>query len=248
MIDIKKKFRDRKSSLSSEIYDSGYLTSSGAVTKSNEAILHNELELILKKKEIIFPNSIIDFYSQVGMLSLNWKIVDEHFQNGKEDEAVFKEDPWIKKEYLDNGYSWEAVKILLNGNLNITQLKNIIDLENVKATGMYDAAISVGLNGGDLRPIDTNEFAVACMKVQDGNLIDNIYLYTGFGGFPEALYDMKVTFEQYLELAYKAKCFNYWNLTYCLKERSPSYELMKRFFPVIFPHLEPDLEEFGIVY
>jgi len=31
MIDIEKKFRDRNSSLSKEIYDSGYLVSSGAV-------------------------------------------------------------------------------------------------------------------------------------------------------------------------------------------------------------------------
>ncbi|WP_144282631.1 hypothetical protein [Chryseobacterium echinoideorum] len=248
MIDIWKKFGDRKNSLSTEIYDSGYLTSSGAVDKPNDAMPNKELEAILMEKGLIFPKSLIDFYSQAGMLSLIWKIVDESFQNGKEREALFKEDPWIKKEYLDNGYSWEAVKILLSGNLNISELKNIVDIEDVKATGMYNAAISVGLKGGDLRPIDFNEYAVACMKVEDGKLIDNMYLYTGFGGFPEALHDMKVNFEQYLELAYKAKCFNYWNLTYCLKEKSPSYELMKRFFSVIFPHLKPDLEEFGIVY
>lgn len=248
MINIEKKFRDRKSSLSKEVYDSDYLVSSGAVYMPNEAIPQEDLEIILNEKKIIFPESLINFYSQAAKLNFVWRIIDESFQNGKEKESIFKEDPWIKKEYLENGYSWEAVKILLSGNLNITQLKNIIDLENVKATGMYDAAISVGLKGGDLRPIDTNEFAVACMKVENGELIDNIYLYTGFGGFPEALHDMKVTFEQYLELAYKAKCFNYWNLTYCLKKKSPSHELMKRFFPVIFPHLEPDLAEFGIVY
>ncbi|WP_312345379.1 hypothetical protein [Chryseobacterium binzhouense] len=206
------------------------------------------MKAILKEKGLIFPESLFDFYIQVAILVLTWRIVDETFQNGKEREGVFKEDTWIKTEYLDNGYSWEAIKILLSGNLNISEIKNIVDINDVKATGMYDAAISVGLKGGDLRPIDFNEYAVACMKVEDGKLIDNMYLYTGFGGFPEALYDMKVTFEQYLELAYKAKCFNYWNLTYCLKEKSPSYELMKHFFSVIFPHLKPDLEEFGIVY
>ncbi|WP_442787265.1 hypothetical protein [Flavobacterium suncheonense] len=231
-----------------EIEASEFLLCPGVVDNPNEAIPQKDLETAVNEKGLTFPKSLIDFYGQAAMLSLTWMIVDARFQNGKEKEAKFKEDPWIKKEYLDNGYSWEAVKILLSGHLNITQLKNIIDIENVKATGMYDAAISVGLNGGDLRPIDTNEFAVACMKVENGELIDNVYLYTGFGGFPEALHDMNVTFEQYLELAYKAKCFNYWNLTYCLKKKSPSYELMKRFFPVIFPHLEPDLAEFGIVY
>ncbi|MCX8533050.1 hypothetical protein [Chryseobacterium luquanense] len=246
MININKKLIDIL--YYEEIEGSDSLLCPGAVSKPSDIISKEEIERVLKEKELIFPESLINFYSQAAMLSLTWMIVDERFRNGKEREDVFKENPWIKKEYLDNGYSWEAVKILLSGNLNITQLENVIDLENVKATGMYQAAESLGLKGGELRPIDTNEFAVACMKVEDGKLIDNIYLYTGFGGFPEALHDMKVTFEQYLELAYKAKCFNYWNLTYCLKEKSPSYELMKRFFPIIFPHLEPDLAEFGIAY
>jgi hypothetical protein len=228
-----------------EIFESNYLKSGGLVIGDKEEVSTEEYT---KQNDLLLIPSLIELYEQVKYVKLNWRIVDERSKNGKEREAVFKEDPWIKKEYLDNGYSWEAVKILLSGNLNISELKNIIDIEDVKATGMYDAAINVGLNGGDLRPIDFNEYAVACMKVEDGKLIDNIYLYTGFGGFPVALHDMKITFEQYLELAYKAKCFNYWNLTYCLKEKSPSYELMKRFFPVIFPHLEPDLEEFGIVY
>lgn len=248
MIDIEKKFKNRKNSLSKEIYDSDYLVSSGAVYMPSEAIPRKDLEIKLKEVNLTFPESLIDFYSQAAKLNVTWRIIDDSFQNGREKEALFKENPWIKKEYLDNGYSWEAVKILLSGNLNITQFKNVIDLENVKATGMYQAAESLGLKGGDLRPIDTNEFAVACMKVENGKLIDNMFLYTGFGGFPEALYDMKVTFEQYLEVAYKAKCFNYWNLTYCLKKESPSYELMKRFFPMIFPHLESDLSEFGIIY
>ncbi|SDI24389.1 hypothetical protein SAMN05421846_105164 [Chryseobacterium taeanense] len=246
MININKKLIDTL--YYEEIEGSNSLLCPGAVSKPSHIISKENLETTVKEKGLIFPESLIDFYSQAAMLSLTWMIVDERFRNGKEREAVFKEDPWIKKEYIDNGYSWEAVKILLSGNLNITQLTNVVDLEKVKLTGIYDAAISVGLNGGDLRPIDTNEFVVACMKVEDGKLIDNMYLYTGFGGFPEVLYDMKVTFEQYLELAYKAKCFNYWNLTYCLKEKSPSYELMKRFFPVIFPHIDPDLKEFGIEY
>lgn len=229
-------------------------------SKNNECILHApgpimgkgslDSEILSKaiKNNLVLPVTLVNFYRQASKLNVNWNISENTHDDKENTSLQFKEDSWIKKEYLDNGYSWEAVKILLSGNLNITQLENVIDLENVKSTGMYQAAESLGLKGGDLRPIDTNEFAVACMKVENGKLIDNMFLYTGFGGFPEALYDMKVTFEQYLELAYKAKCFNYWNLTYCLKKESPSYELMKRFFPMIFPHLQSDLSEFGIIY
>ena len=246
MINIKAHFVDKL--YYDEIEGSNFLLCPGCATKRSEAIQRENLEKILKENNLTFPESLMDFYGQAAMLSVPWEIVDETFQNGKEREAVFKEDTWLKENYLDKGYSWEAVRILLSGNLNISELKNIIDLDDLKATGMYQAAEKLGMKGGDLRPIDFNEYAVACLKVEDGKLIDNIYLYTGFGGFPEALHDMNVTFEQYLELAYKAKCFNYWNLTYCLKEKSPGYELMKRFFPVIFPHLEADLEEFGIKY
>lgn len=70
MINIEKKFRDRKGSLSKEIYDSGYLVSSGSVYIPSEAIPKNELEEILNGKGLIFPESLIDFYSQAGMLSL----------------------------------------------------------------------------------------------------------------------------------------------------------------------------------
>lgn len=207
-----------------------------------------EILAVTQQNNIRFPDSLVEFYKQASQLNLRWGIFEGESGGRKDTSIQFKENSWLKENYLNKGYSWEAVKILLSGNLNITQLKNIIDLDDLKMTGMFQAAEKLGMKGGDLRPIDTNEYAVACMKVEDGKLIDNIYLYTGFGGFPEALHDMNVTFEQYLELAYKAKCFNYWNLTYCLKEQSPSYELMKRFSPVIFPHLEADLADFGINY
>ncbi|MEP0264729.1 hypothetical protein [Dokdonia sp.] len=248
MINISKKFRDRKCSLSKEVYDSNYLTSSGAITRSNEALEEEQLENILKQSEFSLPISVKKFYQQVTELSLNWEIVNERHRNGIEREAIFKRDIWIKQNLLDKDYSWEAVRILLSGSLNIPEFKNLIDIEFIKATGMYAAATKVGLTAGSLLPLDTNEFAIACMKHEDGELIDNIYLYTGFGEFPVKLHDMGITFEKYLDLAYKAKCFNYWNLVYCLRDKAPNYELMKRFFPVIFPHIEPDLEEFGITY
>lgn len=205
-----------------------------------------------EKKNIIsnisIPESLSEFYKQVLELTISWKLVNKESKGGEEKENKYKNDPWLKKNLLDKGYSWEAVRILLSGSLNIPEFKSIVDLDFIKATGIYNAAENVGLQGGDLFPIDTNEFAVACMKVENGKLTDNIYLYTGFGGFPVALHDMGVNFEKYLDLAYKAKCFNYWNLVYCLGDKVPNYELMKRFFPVIFPHIKPDLEEFGITY
>jgi len=246
MINIKEQFINKL--YYEEIEGSNFLLCPGAATRPSEAISSPDLRTLLKEQNLDFPDNLIDFYGQVGMLSIPWEIVGERVKNGHEREAMFKNHTWIKEHYFEKGYSWEAVRILLSGNLNIAGLQNIIDIEDLKATGIYQAAENVGLKGGDLRPIDFNEYAVACMKVDDCKLIDNIYLYTGFGGFPVALYDMKVSFEHYLELAYKAKCFNYWNLIYCLKDKVPNQKLMRKFFPLIFPHLTPDLEDFGIKY
>jgi hypothetical protein len=225
------------------------LVSRGPVFLLNKLMNKEEIIKITQQDNILISQSLLDFYTQVYSLSFDWKIFEGMNPSIQIDPSIqFKNSPWLKENYLDDGYSWEALSILLSGHLNISELKNIIDEDDLKATGMYQAAERVGLKAGELRPIDFNEYAVACMKIIDGELIDNIYLYTGFGDYPTALHDMGVNFEQYLQLAYKAKCFNYWNLIYCLREKVHNYELMKRYFPVIFPHLEPDLEDFGIKY
>ena len=222
-----------------QVEASNELTCPGIVTKYDEALAGSEIQNKLSEYSIDLPQSLIDFYQQVAELSLTWELTDD---------SLILENEWLEKNYLNKGYSKEALKILLSGQLHIAEIEDILDLDKVKATGMFDAATKVGLKAGDLRPIDFNEFAVACMKVEDGVLLDNVYLYTGFGGLSVELYDMKINFEKYLELAYKAKCFNYWNLIYCLKDKVPNYELLRRYFPAIFPHLKPELEDFGIYF
>jgi hypothetical protein len=123
-MDIKEKFRKK---LSREEIGQSPLTTSTASTSPDKAISKEDLKIILEEKGLEFPNSLIDFYGQAGALSLVWEIVDETFQNGKEREAVVRKNLWIKENYLDKGYSWEAVKILLSGNMNIPELKNILD-------------------------------------------------------------------------------------------------------------------------
>ena len=62
----------------------------------------------------------------------------------------------------------------------------------------------------------------------------------------ETMYDMEITIEEYLDLAYQAKGFHYWQLIYLFKEKSEYYELMKRILPKILPHVKLNLEAFGI--
>lgn len=211
----------------------------------------------ISKKEIITKSnkvnidlfrSLVDLYVQVEDIGFNWK-VSENSSAGRSDTSIqFKEDTFLREHYLDADHSWEALKILISGHMQIATLDDILDIDKVKACGLYVAAEKVGLEAGSLRPLDFNEFAISCLKVEDGKLLDNVYVYAGFGEYEPALYDMGIGLEKYLELAYKAKCFNYWNLIYCMKEKVHLHALMKHTWPMLFPQLTPDLEEFGISY
>ena len=59
MINIREKLR--KKLYLEEIEGSDFLLCPGCVTKPDDAIHRNDLEMILKEKGLIFPDSLIDF-------------------------------------------------------------------------------------------------------------------------------------------------------------------------------------------
>lgn len=99
-----------------------------------KGILHAEILGIASQNNLTLPFALVEFYKQASKLYVRWDISENVDPEKKDTSLQFREDPWIKKEYIDNGYSWEAVKILLSGSLNITQLTNVVDLEKVKLT------------------------------------------------------------------------------------------------------------------
>lgn len=73
-----------------QIFHSDSLKCGGLVTggKDEKQPFLNEAE---QHKISLFP-ALIEFHTQAKYARLNWKIVDETFRNGKEREAVFRED------------------------------------------------------------------------------------------------------------------------------------------------------------
>ncbi len=92
----------------------------------------------LEELTLKLPQSIKDLYTQVSDIELRYEI-SEGAKRGRSDTSIqFKEDPWLKEHYLDSDYSWEALKILISGHMQIATLDDILDVEKVKACGLYD--------------------------------------------------------------------------------------------------------------
>lgn len=205
-----------------------------------------EIKVQSSNSNVELFESLIDFFADVKNIIMSWEIDDD----GAADDtsSQFKNNPWLKEHYYDKGYSWSFVKEQLSGYLNTATLSQVLN-NDPRQTEMSYYVVAESIlkdeNPDLIRPIDILDGTVAFVRVKDNKLIDNIYLMNTEG---HEIFDMGITFEKYLDLAYKANLFKNWQWVYLLREKSPSYELMKRFFPVIFPHLEPDLSEFGIVY
>lgn len=94
----------------------------------------------------------------------------------------------------------------------------------------------------DFFPLDICWDLTACVKQENGLLLDRVWLVHTNG---QALYNMGIGIEEYLDLAYKSKGFHYWQLIY-LFPKGDYYEMMKRYLPKILPHIQLDLSSFGI--
>lgn len=212
-----------------------------------------EIKANSKANNVELFTSLIDFFSDVESIIMSWEVYEapndaSDYNKGLDNSSQFKNDLWLKEHYFDKGYSWGHVKEQLSGSLNISSLTQVLNSDpRQKEMTYYVVAENVLANENPdlIRPIDIQDGTVAFVRVKDNCLVDNIHLMNTDG---HEIYDMQVTFEQYLDLAYKAKLFKDWQWIYLFKDRSEKHELMKRFFPVIFPHLEPDLGDFGIKY
>lgn len=178
-------------------------------------------------------------FNQVRWIEILWELS----AHDPENERPFKEDPWLKKNFLEEGYDWGVVKEYLSGFINIQKLSQLFNKSYCSQQGYYyTLQYHTKESPDDYFPLDICWDLTACVKRENGVLLDRVWLVHTNG---EALYDMGIGIEQYLDLAYKAKGFHYWQLSY-LFPKGDYHELMKRYLPKILPHIELDLSDFGI--
>ena len=231
MKDIKKEF------LRTMVNEIGYAEDYGYIIDTPVTVAL-PTQQIINSKNFELPQSLLDLYSKVANLQVLWEIYE-----ADENMKQFKEDPFLIEKYFKKDYDWGSVKNFISGFINITNSNAIFNPEFNKQQAFYYTLQNKNENENDFFPFDIQSDITACLK-KDGDIIkDNIWLIHTTA---EKVYDMQVTIEEYLQLAYEAKCLYHWQLVYIFKDKAEEYQIMKRFLPKIFSHVQLDLKDFGI--
>ncbi|MBU2940389.1 hypothetical protein KO494_12655 [Lacinutrix sp. C3R15] len=184
------------------------------------------------------PKSILDLYNQTSGVEIIWEL-----QQTEENTKQFKEDTFLNEKYLNNNYTWGVVHEYLSGFINITKAENLFNPNFCRDQAFYHTLSNKEENQDDFFPFDICWSLTACLKREGDEIVDNIWLVHTDAA---AIYNMEITIEEYLNLAYQAKGFHYWQLSYLFKEKTEYHELIKRFLPKILPHVTLDLKAFEI--
>ncbi|WP_264536428.1 hypothetical protein [Flavobacterium sp. N1736] len=182
-------------------------------------------------------DSIMEFYSQTSRLELAWELTDT-----PENTEPFQKNEFIIENYLTKDYSWSFMKELLSGYINITASDSVFNKEYNDQQAFKYTLDKLNITD-DFFAFDIQSSVTACFKKTGDHVSDEIWLIHTDA---EKVYDMKIKLEEYLNLAYQAKCFKNWQLVYLFGKKASEYELMKRFIPFIFKHIKTDLSSFNI--
>lgn len=201
-----------------------------------------QLHSLQQKANVKLNVNLLAIYEKIEIINIQWEIYDKE-GNSRDSSGQFKQDEWLIENYLGNEYSWEFVKELLSGAIFLPPCKRLLGLENNSEENYFVVLEQMKIDPKLFCPFDYQSQITALLMRADKKITDNIWILDLNA---QKLYDMKIGIEEYLNLAYKAKLFNGWQLVYIHKKKTEHYELMKRFLPKLVPHLKLDLKEFSI--
>ena len=204
------------------------------------SFIKNEKSEIKQNFNIQLNQNLIDLYKEIDSQQISWSISNRD-QNTID---LFKEDPWLIENYFNQGYDWAIVHEMLSGFINIQKLEDMFNPVFCREQSYFYTMSNIdNYNPDNFIPFDIHWGLTACLKRENSKIVDNVWLVHTDAN---AVYDMQISIADYLNLAYQAKGFHYWQLIYIFKEKSTHYELMKRFLPNLVPHIELDLSGWNI--
>lgn len=227
----------RKLFLETMVYEIGYAEQYGCILKT--PVTHGLMPLeINNPKDLSIPTALIEFYAESSNLNILWEIVESD-ENTKQ----FKEDEFLIERFFKNDYSWGVIKDFLTGFINISSASDLFNPDFNSQQTFYYTLKNKTENEDDFFAFDIQSSVTACLKKEGNAISDNVWLIHTDA---EKVYDMKITIDGYLQLAYEAKCIRNWQLVYLFKDKAEEHAIMKRFIPKIFGHAPLNLSGFSL--
>lgn len=165
--------------------------------------------------------TLAELYTQVGEISLSWHLREV-------DISKIREKEWLKENFPVEEYDDSYIDEILSGVINITSPQE-----------MHEEKIE--MNDNWYYPFDNHYSVIACFKEENGVIEDNIYLLNSQDA--GNIGNMKIGCMEYLQLAYEAKLFYYWQYAYTYKD-SLHNERLHKMLPEILEFVELDLSKF----
>jgi len=165
---------------------------------------------------------LLELYGQTNHMFLHWALKPEAEQN----EA-------LKTALHEAGLAQDFEVHDLCGSVCMVTPDELINRKNFEY---------LSREGEEYFPFDATETLIACFRLVDGQVEDEIYLFNVHN--PDKVESMGVGCERYLELAAQAKLFNKWQYAY-LDRDSAFHRLLHTVVPLVFGPVDPDLSSFG---
>ncbi|NOQ70524.1 MAG: hypothetical protein GQ574_00895 [Crocinitomix sp.] len=213
--------------------------------KVNQISLIKDRGLVSKSRELFnldfdVPESYLELYNQIRGVHFTWDLNDD-----EETENSIMNHPIVKRDMIEGEdfSSFSEIKQWISGQLRIPSFEEAFSKEGNAQRGYYVTAEYLKLDPHSFIPIDIGPSLTACLKLEEGKLIDNVIIIDDAA---LEVYDMKINIETYFDFAYKCKLFTNWQSTYLFKEKALNYNVMRDVLPLIFPVDTLDLSPWGM--
>ena len=211
------------------------------ITVMDKAIAFSPSKVAPTHPNVKLFDAYIELYSQIEKGSFNWYLDDD--QDTKD--AIMGIN-YVQTELIGNqGYEEDGIlRYVIAGGLNIPNFKEAFSQNSMQ--GYYLAVENMGLDPNSFIPIDYHcpsayVSYTACLRIENGELIDNVWLVSYQG---EELFDMEIGIETYFQLAYACKAVYEWQFDYMWRAKGLK-SVLHEVLPLVFPVDTLDLAPFA---
>lgn len=202
-----------------------------------KAISKAETEALLEKYKVQLQPGVAALYEQIELAEVIWQLSLRDPNTLK----PFQNDPWLKENYLDQGYDWGVIHEKLSGGTGIQPLGTILDEEWIQSQGYYYSFRNMGRDHSEFVVLDIHWTLTALLRVENRVILDEVWLHNSDA---HTLVPMNMGVAAYMETCFEVKGMYHWQEACLSGRKSETYQFIDRYLHRIFPNTLHTLSRF----